>query len=325
MASVKRPRIRRMVLTVVFMGVVCAYIDAQTPEDVSVAHLRVRQQQVVAQSMPFPPDVRTSGRVYSIELRTAEQMTLQDRDLAMNSESIIGEQAGFAGMEFSQGEWGYRQMVCPVLPNHLLLQLTYSGGTGDVSVFSASIPRGIGGKVRIIPIQRRSYALFSPAPVNALTISVFNHIRTEEPSNTAPDWLTTGLCYAALAGANPRIALLGEAPQNQLIFPKELPAVLEIPTNGGAIISFTDVAAMPLPMKWTMTFDGHGKLLKATHARAPLLAAKVIYPKSTAEKIQPVLQNSADLKGKPIPAADSGIRVKLIPPTQQTVVPISGK
>jgi hypothetical protein len=314
-----------MVLTVVFMGVVCASVDAQTPEDVSVAHLRVRPQHAVAQPMPFPPDVRTSGRVYSIEFRTSEQMTLQDRDLAMNSESAIGEQAGFAGMEFNQGKWGYRQTVCTALPHHLLLQFTRSGGTGDVSVFSASIPRGIGGKVRIIPIQRRGYALFSPAPVNALTISAFNHIRDEELSNTAPDWLTTGLCYAALAGASPRIALLGEAPQNQLIFPDELPAVLEIPANGGAVISFTDVAAMPLPMKWTMTFDGHGKLLKATHARASLLSAKVIYPKPAAEKIQSVPQNPADLKGKPSPAADPSIKVKLVPPAQQTIVPIPGK
>lgn len=111
MASMERPRIFRMVLAVVFMGVVCASIDAQMLEDVSVAHLRVRPQHAVAQPMPFSPDAQTPGRVYSIEFRTAEQMTLQDRDLAMNSESSIGEQAGFAGMEFNQGKWGYRH--CP--------------------------------------------------------------------------------------------------------------------------------------------------------------------------------------------------------------------
>jgi hypothetical protein len=97
----------------------------------------------------------------------------------------------------------------PALPEHLFLRFTRNDGAGDVSLFSASIPRGEG-RVRIIPIQRRGYSLFSPAPINAMTISAFNHIRDEERSDQAPDWLGTGLCYAALAGAHPQAALLAE-------------------------------------------------------------------------------------------------------------------
>ena len=155
--------------------------------------------------MPFSPGSETAGPAAAIEFRSYDQMSRQDRDLAADAESAIGERAGFAGLEFNQGKWNYQQIVCPALPNHLFLQFTRNNGTGDVSVFSASIPRGGDGRVRIIPILRRGYSLFSPAPINALTISAFNHIRAEEHSDEPPDWLATGLCYAALAGAHPQV------------------------------------------------------------------------------------------------------------------------
>ena len=113
---------------------------------------------------------------------------------------------------WSKGQWSYQQVVCPALPNHLFLQYTRNNGVGDVTMFTASIPRGGEGRVRIIPILRRGYSLFSPAPINALTISAFNHIRAEEPDGTSSNWLGNGLCYAALAGAHPRIAEAHQEP-----------------------------------------------------------------------------------------------------------------
>ena len=123
----------------------------------------------------------TPGRVAPVEFRAVDQMTEQDRDLEADAESSIGERAGFAGMEFNQGKWSYQQMVCPgAAQPPLPASSRATAATGDVSVFTASIPRGGEGRVRIIPILRRGYSLFSPAPINALTISAFNHIRAEE-------------------------------------------------------------------------------------------------------------------------------------------------
>src|SRR5208283_2520062 len=115
----------------------------------------------------------------------------------------------------------------------------------------------------------------SPAPVNALTISTFNRIRAEEHPRGAPDWLATGMCYAALAGAHPQVAL--EAPESESL-PSGVPAALEIPVGGGAIIHFLDVAAAPQPMQWTMVFNGKGELLKATHTPAPPMRGKIVSP-----------------------------------------------
>jgi hypothetical protein len=240
--------------------------------------------------MPFPPGNEAQAPAAALEFRTYAQMSSQDRDLAADAESAIGERAGFAGLEFNQGKWSYQQIICPVLPHHLFLQFTRNNGKGDVSVFSASIPRGGDGRVRIIPILRRGYSLFSPTPINALTISAFNHIRAEEHVDQTPEWLATGMCYAALAGAHPRI---GSPEESDF---KKLPAAPTgretIPMHGGAVIRFTDVAAASRPMQWTMTFNGKGKLLRATHSAAPKPGGKVVERKPD------------EVQGKPVQAVD---------------------
>jgi hypothetical protein len=240
--------------------------------------------------MPFAPDAAPSAP--SIEFRAYGQMLQKDRDLAADAESSIAEHAGHMDLEFNQGKWSDTQVVCPALPNHLFLQFTRNSGTGDVSVFTASIPRGGEGRVWIIPILLRGYSLFSPAPINKLTIAAFNRIRAEEPEDGNPDWLGTGLCYAALAGGHPEAALPGEIPEggkNALA----MPPTLEIPTRGGAVVRFTSVSAQR-PMEWSMIFDGKGRLLKATHAPASEATVKEQRPQEV------------NLEGKPLPPTYSG-------------------
>jgi len=291
----ERLRILPVVLAIGAITAVCALANGQTGQNLSVPQpSRVRK--AAPRPMPFPPASETSEPVASLEFLPYERITQQDRDLEADAESSISERAGFAGLEFNQSKWNYQQVVCPALPNHLFLQFTRNNGTGDVSVFSVSIPRGGDGRVRIIPILRRGYSLFSPAPINALTISAFNHIRAEEHPAKAPDWLGTGLCYAALAGAKPEIG-----PPEETDFRKlpVAPAGREVvPLHGGAVIRFTDVAAISRPMEWTMTFNGKGKLLKATHSRALQLRAKVA--ERTPAEVQGKLVQSTDPDAKAV-------------------------
>ena len=219
--------------------------------------------------------------------------------MAANAELSIAKDAGLAGMEFNQGKWSYRQLVCSALPNHLFLRFMRNGGPGDVSMFSASIPRDGKGPVRIIPIRRRSYSLFSPAPINKLTISAFNHIRAEEHSNKAPGWLGTGLCYAALAGANPQVRLVPPA-SGAANFSAIAPPILELPAHGGAIVRFTDGTARPHPLEWVLAFNGKGELLKTSRLRASEAVGKVISPTPAAEREKPVPPTIQTVGGKPV-------------------------
>jgi hypothetical protein len=227
---------------------------------------------------------------FTIEFRSADQLTEKDRLLVADAESSIAEHAGFAGFDFDRTKWTYQQVVCPALPNHLFLQFMRNNGVGDVTVFSASIPREGEGRVRIIPILRRGYSLFSPAPINALTISAFNHIRAEEPTASNSDWLGNGLCYAALAGAHPQIISPDASPAPNKPIPALTAAMdVQLQAKNEEVIRFADAAAIPRPMEWTMTFTRQGKLIKATHSAAFM------------EKASPVTQKSAVIKTTQVP------------------------
>jgi hypothetical protein len=281
-----RDRIFPAALAAASIAAVCVACAAQTaPAIPASAPLKVKQIHPRPIPMPFSPDILVPESARGVEFRSADQMTEQDRLVEADAEASIAEHAGFEGLEFNEGQWSYRQVVCPALPNHLFLRFTRNNGAGDVSVFSASIPRNGEGRVRIIPILRRSYSLFSPAPVNALTIAAFNHIRTED-GGEAQDWLGIGLCYAALAGANPIAAPAADLPASAK-FPNASVPVLEIPERGGAMIHFTDMAATPRPMDWELDFDGKGKLLKAAHGAAPLMPEKAV-PPAQAIKVEPL-------------------------------------
>jgi hypothetical protein len=267
----------------------CTALFGQPVQESAASPYKVTPIIVKAPPMPFPPGTGTQGPVTQVEFRSPEQMTQKDRDVEADGESSIRERVGFNGLEFNEGKWSYQQIVCSAFPNHILLKFTRNNGKGDESVFTASIPRMGEGRVRIIPILRRGYSLFSPAPVNALTISVFNHIRAEEQPQGPPDWLSTGMCYAALAGAHPQVEPGIENTEARK-FRSGQPAILEIPVKGGAVITFLDVAAAPKPMEWSMIFDAKGKLLKATHTPAPWTLPT------------DVPQTLVQIKGTPIPA-----------------------
>ncbi len=266
----------------------CTAVHAQ--EDSSAAappNARPVPQQAVP--TPFPPGAGPLEMAHSIQLRSADRMSEPDRLLEADAESSIAERAGYADIAFNQGRWSYEQLVCPALPNHLFLRFTRNNGAGDVSLFSASIPRNGAGHIRIIPIQRRSYSLFSPAPINALTIAAFNHIRAEDKPDAVPGWLGTGLCYAALAGANPAAAQLNTMTGPQK-YPQASSPILQILPKGGAVIRFTDMSARPRPMAWSLIFNGKGKLLKAEHQFAGILPEQAVAP------------STADQAAKPVPA-----------------------
>jgi hypothetical protein len=278
-------RILPVFLAVLSFASVCAIAKAQ---DAAAAQVKVRPVNEIAPPKPFPRGSGTPGPVEPIEYRAAEQMSRKDADLEADAESSIAEHAGRIGLDLSRGPWSYRQVICPALPNHLFLRFLRNGGAGDVSVFTASIPRNGEGRVRIVPIKLRGYSLFSPAPINALTISAFNHIRIEEHPAGTPDWLGTGLCYAALAGAHPEVASLIEDLESQR-FLAAVPAKLEIPVQGGAFVSFADAGASLKPMEWTMTFDRKGRLLKAAHLPVGLL------------KVNSIPASEGEPKGTPLP------------------------
>ncbi len=243
-------------------------------------------------STPYAGENGNVKDLPSVELRSREQLSEQDRVLVADSEPVIADRAHWNGMSMNEGSWRYKQIVCPSLPGHLFLRFTRNSGVGDVTVFSVSIPRN-GDRVRLIPILKRSYSLFAPAPINALTISAFNHIRAEEPRGGKANWLEDGLCYATLAGANPIVVSPDARPTPGKPVPALTP-VLTVEQKGGEVMRFADVAAQPKPVEWTLTFNRKGKLVKVTHTRAPMRMVRPIPAKTSVTKTRMVPASSSN-------------------------------
>jgi hypothetical protein len=197
-----------------------------------------------------------------------EQISASDRALIATAKPLIQREASFGGIDFGVGKWSYQQLECHALPEHLFLIYTRNNGVGDVSLFSTAISRTGKDRVRVIPIRRRGFSLFSPAPVNPLTIAMFNRIRAEEPASKNADWLSTSLCYAALTGAHPETSSSPDSP-NTAGLSFAFPPTLEIGNLGESTVRFVDVAAMPQPMQWALTFTPRGELEKVEQLASP--------------------------------------------------------
>jgi hypothetical protein len=134
------------------------------------------------------------------------------------------------------------------------------------------------GRVRVIPVERRGFSLFSPAPVNELAVAAFNRIRAQEPASPPPDWLSTSLCYAALT--EPRSEVSSSAsPSPEANLALSFPPILEIGLDGESTVRFVDAAEPRQPMQWALTFDAKGQLIKVEHYPTPTYATTIV-PKS---------------------------------------------
>jgi hypothetical protein len=198
-----------------------------------------------------------------------------DRNLAAKAQPAIRDAAEFAGIEFDIAKWAYRQLECQAVPGHLFLLFQSGSEAGNLSLFSASIPRAGNGHVRIIPVERRGYSLFSPAPVNAIAMAEFNRIRAEEPQGPPADWLAASLCYAALTDPSLEITLAPRnAPDSDLSL--SFPPSLEVGAEGESTVRFVDAATPRQPMQWALTFDAKDQLVKVEHFSAPVYATRII-------------------------------------------------
>lgn len=290
-------------LSVTFGFAVCA--SAQE----GMQGVKVTELHPVTTPTPFPLDVST-GSAQSLEFRTPEQMTAGDRALAQASQAEIARRAalqGFGpynelamlgtGLYESQALWGYEQAVCPVFPEHLVLEYSRNAGPGDVTLFSVVIPRGTSSgedHVRVIPVRRRSYSLFTPAASNALTLNDFNYLVKAEPGHLSPDWLTVGLCFAALAGGHVRAALLASSPSEEH-YPLFAPASLSVSRKGGAEVRFVDATPQEKAMVWDLSFAQDGRLLKVRHTPASGLQEKPLTGNAAEVKDVPVKGNAAQI------------------------------
>jgi len=270
-----------IIVALVVIAQASANCGAQSSTDSSSLPYRTKLLPPVVTATPFSGDAPSAAGTNLVQFLSEDQAAELDRKLAANASPAIRSSATLAGFEFNKGNWSHQQLVCQAFPNYLFLLFKGDNGANDVSIFSAAVPRSANTRIRIIPIQRRGYSLFSPAAVNALAITEFNRVRAEEPASKDADWLADALCYAALTGAHPETAPSHNQPGNtnpdrSANLDLSFPPTIEVQNFGQSTVRFVDVGRTSQPLEWALTFDSKGQLLKVDRFATPAYAVKPI-------------------------------------------------
>ncbi len=263
--------------------------------------LKVRPSRSQPLSSPFPLDAHT-GSQPELKFLSPAEMSERDRGLVLVNENEIARRAELQGLRFDpsesgQGRWEYEQAVCPAFPDHVILAYSRVNDAGDVSLFSAILPR-VEGHVRVIPARRRSYSMWTPVSTNSLTLNDFNHMVRETPEGLDADWLTLGLCYSALTGGHVRAALQAKSAAEEK-FPLSPPATLVVSGKGDAEVRFSDTTDEVRHMTWVMSFSKNGKLLKVRHGNSRELTERAVKGNAAEVRGRPAKESIIDLGAPP--------------------------
>jgi hypothetical protein len=224
---------------------------------------------------------------FSIALLPPNQMATADRAIAEGWQQTIAASAQFYGYTLDSS-YSYRQIACPVAPNHLVLAYEATAASGSISRFTAVVRRSaeeeIAGKhasAQIIPILHAGVVPFIRAIANPHSIEIFNAVFSPAPGPTEvlaaaqsgnQPLLVRALCYLAIVGEEP-VALRS---------PSLEPATIHapIPTlqflDRGRIRQLISVQSSANDYQvWALTFSA-GKLLSATRAEYPIVRTPLV-------------------------------------------------
>lgn len=248
-----------------------------------------------------------------LEHRSADDMSADDAAVVRAKQREITMEAAMFGYDLNHGRWSYDETECPAIPNALLLHYrTAAAANGAQSLFTALVPRGRG-RVLVNPVLYHGATPFEAAIGQKRTISVFNQAVPAEiaKQDVQPEghWLTLAICFAEIAGAEPRVP---EHPELETQLIKAPPPTLRMSeAKGTTDIQFTGREAPTDYTVWNISVNAQGRAVEASSATYPnYTGQRELAQQQPVEKV---------IKGK----EPSEPKVKVLPnlpePTQKTI------
>ena len=258
----------------------------------------------------------TSKPYSAFEVRPAEQMDAQDAAVVKAKHREIVTEAAFWGYDLNGGQWSWDQVVCPEIPNAVVLHYRKKGSKGEF-LFTAVVPRGAG-RVLVAPVLYGGATPFESATGAKRTSSVFDQVvpadvatRDIEPEG---HWLQLAMTYAVIAGAEPRVPNVAEQQPGLMMAPE--PDLKMSQASHAREVVFSDHQAPRHYTVWTIDFNGQGR---ATAATATTIADYVPPAQNAAEP--PVKETQSGKKVKKVKEPEEP-KVKVIPePPEPTPKP----
>lgn len=197
----------------------------------------------------------------------AGEMNAADRTLLQQREIDVSSAAAFYGFDISDSRWVYQQIVCRTLPDHLMLSFENDSAEHGASHFVAVVPAN-GDKVQVVTDYAHGLLPFHAAWEKSSAYEAFNYMTTtdrgEHELGPQSHWLNLSMCFVALTGHIPRVAV----PKDDVAASEELtkrngstPIIL-IDPGKDAEVDFSDVSQQRTG-NWKLRFDKRGRLTKA--------------------------------------------------------------
>jgi hypothetical protein len=216
-------------------------------------------------------------------------MSSEDAGILRARQKDLTFEAAMFGYDLTLGHWTWDQTICPDIPEALVLHYRITGRNGFQSLFTAVVPRE-GGRVLVNPILYHGATPFQSATGQKRTLSVFNQAVPADLAKEAvqPDghWLALAMCFAEIAGAEPREPQNADA--SATMANAVAPTLHYSVTHGAQEIEFAGREAPGEYTVWTITLNTAGR---ATAADA-----------ETYSDIQPRVETAAAAPLKEVPA-----------------------
>lgn len=234
--------------------------------------------------------------VPEVRILSADEMGPQSAALISSRHAEIANDAEFYGYDMSEGAWLQQQVLCPGVPNSLLMRYSETAPNGDVSMLTAIVPR-TQGPVRIIPVLYRGQGaeqLFgSSSTERELINQLAAHLQESGKSDAANSeqvarWKTLVYCLAAVAGAEPvskSATSSVEAVRTNTIQP-----IFELSSSGKVrSIAFNFIESNQVMQAFEIVFDRQMHVTSITQSVTPM-------------RVPTTVQDSI-LKSRPIPSS----------------------
>jgi hypothetical protein len=219
------------------------------------------------------------------EMSTAARMLLQQREVEVSSA------AAFYGFDISDSHWTYQQIICRSLPDHMMLSFENDSAEHGASHFVAVVPAN-GDKVQVVTEYAHGLLPFHAAWEKSAAYEAFNRMtmsdRGEHELGPDSHWLNLSMCFVALTGHQPRVAVPQQSVEASEALTKRNGSspIIMIDPGKDAEVDFSDVS-MARTGNWRLRFDNRGRLTKAELETVTPLKTLVV-PMSTAiPSIQP--------------------------------------
>lgn len=227
----------------------------------------------------------------SLPVLDAGQMSAADRALLEQREVDVSSAAAFYGFDISDNRWTYQQIVCRSLPDHMMLNFENDSVEHGPSHFVAVVPAN-GDKVQVVTDYAHGLLPFHAAWEKSTAYLAFNQMimtdRGEHELGPSSHWLNLGMCFAALSGHLPRVAVPKESVEASEALTKRNGStpIIMINEDKNAEVDFSDISAAKTG-NWRLQFDHRGRLTKAELDSVAPLKTRVVPMSPVIPPIQP--------------------------------------